>query len=132
MEEGGGDQTTISEILLQKERELETLIHDLDDKVRFGQKAIERPGSGAGRPGSGAGRPGSGAGRPGSGAGRNAGFSDRPPSHSGSFEDSRSVEFTDRPPSRGTGDAWMRPSDDRRPFQGARDRGFSSSSVMDR
>ncbi|KAI5352254.1 hypothetical protein L3X38_005145 [Prunus dulcis] len=64
-QESGGDQASLRDIVLQKERELETLIHDLDDKVRFGQKAIDRPGSGAGRPGSGAGRPGSGAGRAG-------------------------------------------------------------------
>ncbi|XP_054806458.1 eukaryotic translation initiation factor 4B2 [Prosopis cineraria] len=131
VEEVGGDQTSLQEILLQKERELESLIRDLDDKVRFGQKAIERPGSGAGRPGSSVGRPGSGAGRPGSGVGRAAGFPDRPHSQSGSFEDSRSLEFTDRPPSRGTGDVWTRP-DDRRPFQGARDRGFPNSRVLDR
>ncbi|KAF7839889.1 eukaryotic translation initiation factor 4B2-like [Senna tora] len=112
VEETGEDQTSAHAILLQKEKELESLIRDLDDKVRFGQKAIERPGSGAGRPSSGAGRP---------------------PPQSGSFEESRSVEFTDRPPSRGTGDAWTRPSDDRRPFQGARDRGwFPSGRVMDR
>ncbi|KAK4264961.1 hypothetical protein QN277_026073 [Acacia crassicarpa] len=130
VEEAGGDQTSVQEILLQKERELESLIRDLDDKVRFGQKAIERPGSGAGRPGSGAGRPGSGAGRPGSGAGRVAGFPDRPHSQSGSFEDSRNVEFTDRPSSRGTGDMWTQP-DDRRPFYGSRDRGFPNSRVLD-
>ncbi|XP_028752346.1 eukaryotic translation initiation factor 4B2 [Neltuma alba] len=124
VEEARGDHNSPQKILLQRERELQSLIRDLDDKVRFGQKAIERPGSGAGRPGSGAGRPPSG-------AGRAAGFSDRPHSRSGSFEDSRSVEFTDRPPSRGTGDLWTRP-DDRRSFQGARDRGFPNSRVLDR
>lgn len=138
MEEAGGDQTSLNEILRQKENELESLIRDLNDKVRFGQKAIDRPGSGAGRPGSGmgrpgsgAGRPGSGAGRPGSGAGRVAGFPDRPHPQFGSFEDYRSLESTDRPPSRGTRNVWTRP-DDRRPFQGVRDRGFPNNRNLDR
>lgn len=103
----GGDQTGTRAMLLEKERELELLIRDLDDKVRFGQKAVERPGSSAGK---------------------TAGFSDRPPSRSGSFEDSRSVDFTDRPRSRGTGDMSMRPTDDRRQFQGSKDRGWFSDS----
>lgn len=124
-QESGGDQASLHDIVLQKERELETLIHDLDDKVRFGQKAIDRPGSGAGRPGSGAGRPGSGAGRAGS-------FLDRIPSQSGSFEDSRSMEFIDRPHSHGKGDAWTRPFDDRRSFQGGRERGFLGNRDMGR
>ncbi|XP_057415584.1 eukaryotic translation initiation factor 4B2 isoform X2 [Lotus japonicus] len=111
-DEAGANQTGAHALLLQKERELELLIHDLDDKVRFGQKAVDRPGSSAGR---------------------TPVLSDRPPSRSGSFEDSRSVDFSDRPRSRGTGDAWMRPSDDRRQFQGSRERGFfSGSRDMDR
>ncbi|KAK7247380.1 hypothetical protein RIF29_42262 [Crotalaria pallida] len=101
--EAGEDQTSAHAMLLQKERELELLIHDLDDKVRFGQKAVDRPGSSAGK---------------------SAGFPDsRPHSRSGSIEDSRSVDFTDRPRSRGTGDMWMRPNDERRTYQGSRDRG---------
>ncbi|KAG5058271.1 hypothetical protein AAZX31_05G162600 [Glycine max] len=107
VDEAGGDQTSTHAILQQKEKELELLIRDLDDKVRFGQKAIERPGSSAGK---------------------SSTFSDRPHSRSGSFEDSRSVDFTDRPRSRGTGDMWMHPSDDRRQFQGSRERGWFSGS----
>ena len=111
-DEEGGDQTSTHAMLLQKERELEILTRDLDDKVRFGQKAIERPGSAAGK---------------------TTGFPDRPPSQSGSFEDSRSVEFADRPRSRGTGDMWMRSNEDRRPFQGSRDKGwFQNSRDSDR
>ncbi|KAK7399605.1 hypothetical protein VNO78_10790 [Psophocarpus tetragonolobus] len=106
-DEAGGDHTSTKEILQQKEKELEVLIRDLDDKVRFGQKAVERPGSSAGK---------------------SSTFSDRPPSRSGSFEDSRSVDLTDRPRSRGTGDMWMHPSDDRRQFQGSRERGWFSGS----
>ncbi|KAI4385158.1 hypothetical protein MLD38_003216 [Melastoma candidum] len=54
--------------LAEKERELEALTLDLDDKTRVGQKGIDRPGSRSGRVGS---------------------FSDRPSSRSGSIDDSR-------------------------------------------
>ncbi|CAL0325101.1 unnamed protein product [Lupinus luteus] len=87
--ESGVEQSSASAILLCKERELELLIHDLDDKVRFGQKAVERPGSSSGR---------------------SVGLPDRPHSQSGLYEDSKSVDFNDRPRSRGTGDMRMRPS----------------------
>ncbi|KAM3706219.1 hypothetical protein ACJW31_03G137200 [Castanea mollissima] len=120
IQESGGDQSSLRGIISLKERELEALTRDLDDKTRFGQKAVERPGSGAGRPGSGAGRPGSG-------AGRVAGFAERLPSQSGSFEETRSTEFMDRPRSRGAGDMWSRPADERRSFGGGRDRGFLGS-----
>ncbi|XP_022726068.1 eukaryotic translation initiation factor 4B2-like [Durio zibethinus] len=113
--ESAGDQPTLREKLLHKERELEILIRDFENKVRFGQKAVERPGSGAGRIGS---------------------FPDRPPSQSGSIDGSRSVEFMARPRSRGTADAWTRPGDDRRGFQGGfqigRDKGFLGSRDLDR
>ncbi|XP_039041082.1 eukaryotic translation initiation factor 4B2-like isoform X3 [Hibiscus syriacus] len=114
------DQHSLHEKLLHKERELELLIKDLENKVRFGQKAVERPGSGAGS------------------------FSDGPPSQSGSIDSSRSVEFTNRPRSqgtadartrprsRGTADAWTRPGDERRRFQGGRDRGFQGNRDMER
>lgn len=107
----GGDQPSLQDTISQKEMELEILIHDLDDKVRFGQKALERPGSGAGRAGS---------------------FPERPPSQSGSFDESRSMEFMDRPRSRGKHDIWTRPGDDRRAFQGGRERGFLGSRDFDR
>ncbi|TYJ49979.1 hypothetical protein E1A91_A01G172400v1 [Gossypium mustelinum] len=106
-----GDQHSLHEKLLHKERELEMLILDLENKARFGQKVVERPGSGAGRTGS---------------------FTDRPPPQSGSIDGSRSVEFMDRPRSGGTADAWTRPGDDRRGFQGGRDRGFVGNRDMDR
>lgn len=110
-EEAAEDQPSLQDRILQKERELEKLIRDLNDKVRFGQKAAERPGSGAGRGG---------------------GFLDRPPSQSGPFEESRSIEFTERPRSHGTGDIWTRPADDRRAFQGGRERGFLGNRDLDR
>ncbi|KAK0573427.1 hypothetical protein LWI29_007894 [Acer saccharum] len=103
-----GDPPSLQDIILHKEQELETLIRDLDSKVRFGQKPTERPGSGAGR---------------------GAAFPERPPSQSGSFGESRSMEFMDRPRSRGRGDAWR---DDRRGFQGDRDKGFLGDRNLDR
>ncbi|KAK9707456.1 hypothetical protein RND81_07G198600 [Saponaria officinalis] len=131
----GGEQTNLRGLIESKERDLETLTRELDDKIRFGQKPVERPGSGAGRPGSGAGRPGSGAGRPASGAGRYMGFQDRPPPQSGPYDDYRGgAEAMDRPRSRGTGgDIWTRPGEDRRgSFQGNRDRGGFVNSNRDR
>jgi len=77
-------------VINQKEKDLELLIRDLDDKVRFSQKPIQRPGSGSGR----------GAGHP-----------DRSLSHQASYEDRRAGDQMDRPRSRGGGDAWARPSD---------------------
>lgn len=103
------EQVSLHDTILEKERELEKLIGDLDDKVRFGQKETERPGSGAGRAGS---------------------FLDRPPSRS--FGESRNPEFMDRPRSRGTGDQWSRPVDDRRGFQGGGESGFLGSRDLNR
>ncbi|KAL4281870.1 hypothetical protein GQ457_03G008490 [Hibiscus cannabinus] len=110
--ESGAEQPTLIETLHHKEMELEKLIRDMENKVRFGQKGVERPGSGSGRSGS---------------------FSDRPPSQSqsGSSDGSRNMEFTDRPRSRGSVDAWSRPADDRRGFQGGKDRGFRGSRDLD-
>ncbi|KAH7570374.1 hypothetical protein ACOSQ2_018805 [Xanthoceras sorbifolium] len=104
-----GNPPSLQDIILHKEQELKMLIRDLDSKVRFGPKPSERPGSGAGRA---------------------AAFPERPPSQSGSFDESRSMEFMDRPRSRGRGDAWTRPGDDRR--AGGRDRGFLGSRDFDR
>ena len=109
--ESAGVLPTLHDTLLHKERELEILIQDLNNKVRFWQKVVERPGSGAGKIGN---------------------FLDRPPSQSGSTDGFRSVEFTDMPRSRGTADAWTRPTDDRRGFQGGRDRGFLGNRDLDR
>ncbi|XXG62512.1 hypothetical protein AAC387_Pa05g0853 [Persea americana] len=88
-----------------KENDLERLIHELDDKVRFGQ-------------------------RPGSGAGRIASFPDRPPSQSGVPEEPGSMEFMERPRSRGS-DVWSRSGDDRS-FSSGRERGFFANRDMDR
>lgn len=102
---------SLQEQIQVKERDLEVLIHELDDKVRFGQKVSDRPSSGAGRI---------------------ASFPDRPPSQSGMPEESRSMEFVERPQSRGSADVWTRSGDDRRAFQGSRERGFFGNRDMDR
>lgn len=65
---------SISEELHIKEKELEQLIRDLDDKVRFSQKIGDRPGSRSGR----------------SDVGRSFDLTDRPGSRSGSRPGSRS------------------------------------------
>ncbi|XP_010932251.1 eukaryotic translation initiation factor 4B2 [Elaeis guineensis] len=103
----------LREQIVNKEKDLELLRRQLDDKVRFGQRATSII-------------------RPSSGAGRSDTSSTRPPSQSGLSEDSRSVDFMDRPRSRGgMGDIWSRPVDDRR-FQGGRERSFFDNRNMDR
>ncbi|KAJ8758871.1 hypothetical protein K2173_002650 [Erythroxylum novogranatense] len=111
LQESGVEEPSIQELLSHRERELEKLIRDLDDKVRFGQKAVDRPGSGAGR---------------------SVVFPERPHSQSGSFDDSRSIESTDRPRSRGLHDSWSRPGDERRSHQGGRGRVFLGGRDFDR
>lgn len=91
---------------------MELLTRELDDKVRFGQKAIKRPGSGSGRV---------------------FRFPERrPPSQSGVFDDSRSMEVMGRPRSRGTGDMRTRQGDDRRAYHDGREIGFFGNRGMDR
>ncbi|KAL6983784.1 hypothetical protein U1Q18_017160 [Sarracenia purpurea var. burkii] len=111
VEGSSDDQSSLRDLILLKERDLELLIRELDDKVRFGPKVIERPGSGAGRVSS---------------------FPERPPSQSGVFDESRSVEFMERPRSRGIGDPWTGHGDDRRASRGGRERGFLDNRDMDR
>lgn len=98
------DQPNFRDIIHQKERDLEKLICDLDDKVRFTSKPAERPGSDAGRA---------------------ASFSENSHSRSGSIDESRSVEPIDRPRSRGM-------AEDRRSFKGSRQRGFIDNKDVDR
>ncbi|KAK1381529.1 eukaryotic translation initiation factor 4B2-like [Heracleum sosnowskyi] len=108
----GQEQTNLHDRILQKEKELEQITRELDDKVRFVQKPIERPGSGSGR---------------------SSVVPERPHFRSGSFGEPRNIEFTERPRSRGTGDAWPRQRDERRGFQGGgRERGFLGSRDVDR
>ncbi|WOL16109.1 hypothetical protein Cni_G24891 [Canna indica] len=104
----------LHEEIASKERDLELLVRELDDKVRFGQKASANA-------------------RPGSGGGRSDTSSTRPPSRSGMSDGSRSIEIIDRPQSSsGNGDAWGRPMDGRRGFQGRKDKGFFDSRNGDR
>nr|XP_017219868.1 PREDICTED: eukaryotic translation initiation factor 4B2-like [Daucus carota subsp. sativus] len=127
------EQTNMHDRLLQKERELEQIARELDDKVRFVQKPIERPGSGSGRGSAIFERPPS---RSGSYEdSRNTKFMQRPRSRgtgdrSGSFEDFRNTEYVQRPHSRGTGDLLPRQRDERRGFQGGK--GFLGSRNVDR
>nr|XP_043637458.1 eukaryotic translation initiation factor 4B2-like [Erigeron canadensis] len=136
-----GNQSSLHNKILQLEGELEQLSRDLDDKLRFTQKPIERPGSGAGRvgpgfqerPGSGAGRVGPGfQDRPGSGAGRmGSGFHDRPGSGAGRV----GMGFPERP---GSGAGRVNSGFQERPGSGAgrvsfgyQDRPPSQSSSFD-
>ncbi|KAH0866330.1 hypothetical protein HID58_083541 [Brassica napus] len=105
-QESDSNNHNITDIISAKEKELESLIRELDDKVRFRPRAVERPGSGAGS--------------------RTGNYSERPHSRGGSVEDGRSVESMERPRSRGTG------GDDRRNFQGSKERGFFSNRNVDR
>ncbi|XP_027096909.2 eukaryotic translation initiation factor 4B2-like [Coffea arabica] len=106
-----GDDQSLHDQILQKEKDLELLIRELDDKVRFGPKPTERPGSGAGRL---------------------TGHPERPHSQPAAYEEPRGGEFMDRPRSRGTGDAWARSMDDRRAYHGGRSRGFLGNRDTDR
>ncbi|KAM3358641.1 eukaryotic translation initiation factor 4B2 [Capsicum galapagoense] len=137
------DKTNLQNVINQKERDLELLIRDLDDKIRFSQKPLQRPGSGSGR---GAGLPDRSLSQPASYEDRRAGDQmDRPRSRSGGdawarpsdqMERPRSRggvdawarpnEQVERPQSRGGGDAWTRPGDERRSFQGGRGGYFGS------
>lgn len=96
----------IYEEITMKEKDLELLVHQLDDTIRFGQKVAANS-------------------RPGSAGGKSDTSSTRPPSQSGMSEGSRSIEFVDRPQSSsGAGDAWGKPMDGRRGFHRGRDQGF--------
>ena len=101
-QETDSNSHNIPDLISEKEKELELLIRELDDKVRFRPRAAERPGSGAGS--------------------RTGNYSERPHSRG---EDARSVESMERPISRGT-------VDDRRNFQGSKERGFFSNRNLDR
>ncbi|KAK4429767.1 Eukaryotic translation initiation factor 4B2 [Sesamum alatum] len=96
LQKSGDDRTSVHDLILQREGELELLVRQLDDKVRYSQKNFERPVSGAGR---GVGfneRPPS---RPGANEDPRAGFHDRPPSMPGAYEEPRAA-YTERPRSR--------------------------------
>uniref|UniRef100_A0A1J3I4C3 Eukaryotic translation initiation factor 4B2 n=1 Tax=Noccaea caerulescens TaxID=107243 RepID=A0A1J3I4C3_NOCCA len=110
-QESESNNHNLPDLIREKEKDLDLLIRELDDKVRFRPRAFERPGSSAGRSG---------------------GYSERPHSRGGSIDESRNVESMERPRSRGVGDNWPRPVDDRRSFQGSKERGFFSNRNFDR
>ncbi|KAL1556752.1 eukaryotic translation initiation factor 4B2-like [Salvia divinorum] len=72
----GEEQAGVQDQIHKKEQELELLVSQLDDKVRYSQRNFERQSPGAVR---------------------GAGFNDRPPSRTGLYEGRSS--FHDRPPS---------------------------------
>ncbi|KAK6139191.1 hypothetical protein DH2020_027070 [Rehmannia glutinosa] len=148
------DQTSIHDLIRQREQELELLVRQLDDKIRYSQKNFERQGSEVGK---GAGfyeRPPS---RPGTYEEPRVGYSDRPRSRpgiprsrpgayeeprggsfpqrssfmAGAYEETRG-DYNERPRSRGTVNSWTRPSDDRGAIQGGGGRGFFGSRDVDR
>ncbi|CAN4124007.1 unnamed protein product [Withania somnifera] len=141
------DKINLQKVINQKERDLELLIRDLDDKVRF-QKPIQRPGSGSGR---GGGHPDRSLSQPAFYEDRRAGDQmdrprsrsggdawarpsdqmERPRSRSGVDAWARPNEQVERPRSRGGGDAWTRTGDERRSFQGGRG-GYFGSRESDR
>jgi hypothetical protein len=110
-QESDSNHQNLPDLIREKEKNLDLLIRELDDKVRFRPRAVERPGSSASRGGS---------------------YSERPHSRAGSIDESRSVESMERPRSHGTGDNWPRPVDDRRNFQGSKERGFFNNRNFDR
>ncbi|CAH2038016.1 unnamed protein product [Thlaspi arvense] len=110
-QEPDSNNHNLPDLIREKEKDLDLLIRELDDKIRFRPKPVERPGSSAGRSGN---------------------YSERPNSRAGSIDESRNVESMERPTSRGTGDPWSRPVDDRRNFQGSKERGFFSNRNFDR
>eukprot|EP00252_Welwitschia_mirabilis_P025140 TRINITY_DN7737_c0_g2_i1.p1 TRINITY_DN7737_c0_g2~~TRINITY_DN7737_c0_g2_i1.p1 ORF type:complete len:584 (-),score=75.33 TRINITY_DN7737_c0_g2_i1:315-1850(-) len=104
----GDDQNAIKEELEYKEKELEILVKELNDKARLERKNEERPGSGAGR---------------------NYEFFERPGSHSGHSEGGRSFDSLDRPRSRGGEsrgpEVWTRAGEERRSVNNSRGLSFS-------
>lgn len=113
MTEGGDGESTehsreelakLNDEIIAREKELEQLMHDLDDKVKFGQRAISEFGPGS----------------------RSSSSDNRPPSRSSMHDESRSSNYNERPGSRGSvGDGWSRPPEERRGFRtGNREGGF--------
>lgn len=109
-----GDHNALYEEILSKEKKLELIIRELDDKVRFVKRGNDRPISAAGRPPESFDRPGSQSGRPDSG---------------------NSFESLGRPRSRGGEgggpDVWRSAEDRRGAYGGGRDKFFSNRERSD-
>ncbi|KAK4485737.1 hypothetical protein RD792_008383 [Penstemon davidsonii] len=84
------EQTSIQDLIHKREQDLDVLVHQLDDKVKYSQRIYERQGSGVSR---GSERPPS---RPGAYEEPRPGSRDRPPSRHVAYEDPR-AGFNDRP-----------------------------------
>ncbi|XP_042011081.1 eukaryotic translation initiation factor 4B2-like [Salvia splendens] len=95
LEKIGEEQAGVQDQIHKKEQELELLVSQLDDKVRYSQRNFERQSPGAVRDVGFNDKPPS---RTGLYEGRSS-FHDRPPSASGQYEEPRAV-YQERPPSR--------------------------------
>ncbi|CAA2985073.1 eukaryotic translation initiation factor 4B2, partial [Olea europaea subsp. europaea] len=95
LEKSCEEQSSLQALILKREKDLELLTQKLDYKVRYSQKVVERPSSGAGRGSISIERPY----RPASYEDSRAGFPERPPSQPGAYEDPRGV-YSGRPRSR--------------------------------
>ncbi|KAK4759043.1 hypothetical protein SAY87_020344 [Trapa incisa] len=106
------DKSNLSDIISEKEGELEALTRDLDDKIRFRQRTSQRPGSGSSR---------------------HADSYDRPRSRLGLVDEPRGMDYNDRPHLRGQGRySQEEHNSDRRAFQGGKSRGFFGNRDLDR
>lgn len=112
---GEEDQQTLIETIMKKEKELELLITELDDKVRFDNKR--------------------GGDRPGSTGGRSFESFERPRSQSGRSDNGKNFDSFERPKSRGSesggADVWTRSGEERRGMYGSRERTFTNRERLD-
>ncbi|KAL0297034.1 UNVERIFIED_CONTAM: Eukaryotic translation initiation factor 4B2 [Sesamum radiatum] len=95
-QKSGEDRSTLHGLVLKREQDLELLVRQLDDKVRYSQKIFERQSSGGVR---GPGFSDRSPSQSGAYEDPRAGFHNRPPSASGSYDESRAA-YPERPPSR--------------------------------
>lgn len=111
---GEENQQTLFETIMKKEKELELLITELDDKVRFDNRR--------------------GGDRPGSTGGRSFESFERPGSQSGRSDNGKNFDSFDRPKSRGNesggADVWTRSGEERRGMYG-RERTFTNRERVD-
>ncbi|KAL2543302.1 eukaryotic translation initiation factor 4B1 [Abeliophyllum distichum] len=110
LEKSGEEQSGLQDLILKREKDLELLMRELDDKVRYSQKVFERPGSGAGKGAISSERPS----RPASYEEPRTGFLERPPSRPGAYEDPR-AGYPERPHSRPGSSEQYRPGFPERP-----------------
>ncbi|CAI9775354.1 unnamed protein product [Fraxinus pennsylvanica] len=103
LEKSGQEQSGLQALIFEREKDLELLMQELDYKVHYSQKMVERPSSVAGRGAISIERPN----WPASYEDPRAGFPERPPSRPGAHEDPRAV-YSERPRSRpGSSEQYM-------------------------